>query len=407
MKKLLIMLVSVITILSFTSIVMAKPFENFYDYQTEDGTFEYYLEPSEYMQSVFIPMDKDWYRHTIVLIEDNGVSVYHKDSYNAYAEDGLKGGWLFTIGACVNSDFQNLPSFEYIGFDDETAMNYYAELPTDYQGYEKDESIKAEYNKLWSGVRDVIANIRIGTDSEDVVPVETENIVSIGGSDSNDPITEQKKIFESGDYAYTLNNDGKSVTIVDYLVDKDDTEAKIPTEIDGHTVTEIGPQAFTYKKMKNVYIPDTIKVIGDRAFEYSIITDTLVIPERVKLCSRSFSDSRLPSTLILPNNVDIDECAFSYCDTIKEVYIGSDSVIHSRAFGYCDNLEKVVFYSRCSLKTKAFEYCENIQTVIFNGFIDVEEDTFSYCGDIDFIVSKNREKTTDEKFVSKDVITRG
>ena len=40
-------------------------------------------------------------------------------------------------------------------------MNYYAELPTDYQAYMGDASIQAEYDALWSQVKDVIAGIRM------------------------------------------------------------------------------------------------------------------------------------------------------------------------------------------------------------------------------------------------------
>ena len=388
MKKIMITLLSVSAALFFATAVWAGPFEHFYDYQNPDGTYAYYLETGEHMQSVFITLDKDWYRHTRVLLEDGGASFYHRDSYKAYAEEGMKGGWLFTIGACVNSDFQDLPSFEYIGFDDENAMNYYAELPTDYQAYMGDDGIRAEYDELWAGVKDVISGISIGSKPDQV------------------KISETKEIIESGDYSYWVNDDGASATIAKYLADKDDTVAEIPSEIDGYQVTEIGPQAF-FKKMKSVIIPDTVKTVGQRAFEYSIITDTLEIPEDVRLCSRSFSDTMLPSVLTLPARVEIEDSAFGYCDTIEQVEIGPDCVVHGRAFGYCDKLEKVIIGEGSFLESRAFEYCKSLREVVFCGPVEMEEDAFSYCGDIEFTQLGEMGADQLESDSSADVVSYG
>ena len=136
----------------------AYAFEHYYDNKNADGTYSYYF----YDEDLFVTIDEEWYRNTRVVIGDSGASFYHEDSYEAYAAEGLNGGLLFTIGASVNTDFQELPRFEYIGFDEETVMNYYAVLPTDYQAYTGDESIRAEYDTLWAGVSDVIAGIRLG-----------------------------------------------------------------------------------------------------------------------------------------------------------------------------------------------------------------------------------------------------
>ena len=131
-------------------------FSDFYDYENPDGTYSYY-----FMQGVFVTMNKDWYQKTMVIPDEHGATFYHKASYYAWQEQGLTGGRLFTISASVNTDFQNLPSFEYIGFDEEEVMNYFAILPTDYQAYADDESIRSEYDSLWAGVKDVIAGITL------------------------------------------------------------------------------------------------------------------------------------------------------------------------------------------------------------------------------------------------------
>lgn len=95
------------------------------------------------------------------------MSFYHKGSYDAYNAEGMKGGLLLTIGASVNTDFQNLPDLVFLGFDAEEALNYYATRPTDYQAYVGDEAIRAEYDALNSDVDDVIAGVQFSFESTD------------------------------------------------------------------------------------------------------------------------------------------------------------------------------------------------------------------------------------------------
>ena len=150
---------ALLTMLFMTGAVLsasAGVFENYNDYENEDGTYSYY-----FMQGVTVTMDQEWYQNTRVIIDEDGAGFYHTDSYEKYQEEGMTGGLLFTIGASVNSDFQELPSFRYIGFDEAQMMNYYAQLPSDYQAYMEDEEIKAEYDALWAGVEDVIAGISL------------------------------------------------------------------------------------------------------------------------------------------------------------------------------------------------------------------------------------------------------
>jgi len=153
-----------VLVLAFSVMVYADVFDDFYDYENPDGTYSYY-----FTQGVTVTLDEDWYQKTMVIAGEEGATFYHKASYEAYEKKGYEGGRLFTIGASVNTDFQKLPSFAYIGFDEEEAMNYFAVLPTDYQGYAEDESVRAEYDALWAGVKDVIAGIKLDGAAENAV----------------------------------------------------------------------------------------------------------------------------------------------------------------------------------------------------------------------------------------------
>lgn len=159
MKKWIMALITLAAGIAVSSAAWAGVFDNYVDYLNPDGTYSYYFD-----QGVLVTLDGNWYRNTFVKTGDRGATFYQKASYDAYAEEGLEGGRLFTIGASVNTAFSELPSFVYIGFDEDSCMNYYAELPTDYQAYTEDEAVRAGYDALWAEVRDVIAGIRIGNE---------------------------------------------------------------------------------------------------------------------------------------------------------------------------------------------------------------------------------------------------
>ena len=160
-----------------------------------------------------------------------------------------------------------------------------------------------------------------------------------------------------------------TITISDYI--GTDKEVEIPEEIDGYRVTDIGGQAFSYKKMKSLTFPSGIRSIGARAFEYCDI------PE-----------------VTMPAGTTVETCAFGYCDNLKKVLIGQDAVIKSRAFGYCDDLETVVCAAGSKLEEDTFEYCRNLKKVILCGDVEVDEDAFYDCDHAEMIRAEESEYET-------------
>ena len=88
---------------------------------------------------------------------------------------------------------------------------------------------------------------------------------------------DQTEFLTTGDYDYLINN--MEAAIVKYTGDAD--KVTIPSEINGCLVTEIGAEAFRYRKLKKVSVPGSIRRIGKQAFEYCEITDSLQLPENV------------------------------------------------------------------------------------------------------------------------------
>ena len=132
-------------------------FATYYDYQNSDGTYSYYFADC----GLTVTMNEQWYQATRVIVNEYGASFYQKASYDAYMKQGYEGGLLFSLGASVNTDFRNYPSFEYIGFNENDMMNYFAVFPTDYQAYIDDAGIRSEYDTLWAGVKDVVGSIQL------------------------------------------------------------------------------------------------------------------------------------------------------------------------------------------------------------------------------------------------------
>lgn len=368
MKKIWAVFLLAIAVTMMTGIcAQAGTFDGYWDFQQEDGSFAYGF------PRIKVAIDKTWYRNTKVVLSEGGMtaSFYHRASYRAFEKEGMTGGLLFTIGASVNTDFQDLPDVVFLGFDEEEAMNYYASLPTDYQAYAGDEKIRTEYDELFSSVEDVLAGVLIKGSEKYRELHEAEK-------SEQDPTA----YFTSGDYYYSVH-DG-TAAIVKY--NGSNGEIEIPSEIDGYPVTEIGAAAFWGKETKDLIIPTSITRIGERAFEYCKITDSLVLPENSTIAYEAFSDARgLPEAITIPAGVVVEEEAFSYCDTITKAVIGPGVLVRSRAFIYCDGLQEVFCGEGSHLEKKAFEYCAELTRVFAGGTVEIEEDAFLFCNDPEIV----------------------
>lgn len=85
---------------------------------------------------------------------------------------------------------------------------------------------------------------------------------------------------ENGDYTYTVNEDGNSVTITKYT--GEGGEVNIPSEIDGKKVTSIGGYAFYgCSSLTNVTIPDSVTSISSGTFAGCSSLTSVIIPDSV------------------------------------------------------------------------------------------------------------------------------
>ena len=89
-----------------------------------------------------------------------------------------------------------------------------------------------------------------------------------------------KNILEHGDFCFYLNEKGEAC-IENYL--GSDSELRIPEMLDGHTVTQIIMRAFkNEKKIKTLFIPETVEVISDEAFVGCVNLEEIIVDKNNK-----------------------------------------------------------------------------------------------------------------------------
>ena len=107
-----------------------------------DGSLIYYFEEGSYP---FLLTG----RGNEIVTTDNSAAFYHKASHEKWQEKyGEDGGKLFTLSCTINHDFSELPDFTYIGFSEDSVMNYFMIFPTDFQAYTEDEAVAAEFQQM-------------------------------------------------------------------------------------------------------------------------------------------------------------------------------------------------------------------------------------------------------------------
>lgn len=188
-----------------------------------------------------------------------------------------------------------------------------------------------------------------------------------------------------GDYEYSVNKDGNSVTILKY--NGDGEEVIIPEKINGKAVAGIEDTAFlSYEKLKNVLIPKSVTYIGINPFEgCTNLEEIQVETGNVKYDSREGCNAVIETasgTLIsgckntvIPESVStIGDCAFGGCKELKSIII-PESVINIswEAFDSCSGLTKLKIPSSVKkIGDEAFSGCDGLESII----VDTENKTY-------------------------------
>lgn len=146
-----------------------------------------------------------------------------------------------------------------------------------------------------------------------------------------------------GDYSYTVNEDGETVTIIKYT--GTDAEVEIPGTLGGKTVTAIGEEVFyECKSITSVIMPNTITEIGETAFGYCTSLISVTIPDSVTIIDHgAFRNCVSLIYVTIPENVRIiGMSAFMYCESLISVTIPNSVIsIGSTPFWGCKSLKEI------------------------------------------------------------------
>ena len=198
-----------------------------------------------------------------------------------------------------------------------------------------------------------------------------------------------------GDWTYSVNADGETVTITKY--NGTDDIVDIPTTLGGKTVTKIGESAFeNCKSLTSVTIPNGLTTIGSRAFCNCTLLTSVTIPEGVTTIARnSFSGTSLTSVSIPDSVTTIGDGAFSECTSLENITVGENNTNYSSINGVLFNSDKseLVFYpvgkkdksytipnSVTTIGLCAFANCKFLTSVVIpNSVITIGIDAFYGC----------------------------
>ena len=203
--------------------------------------------------------------------------------------------------------------------------------------------------------------------------------------------------FTDGNLRYTVNADGKSVTVSgtsgkptqlniessisdkdkNYTVTKIATwafnECNTLTEVTlPNTVDEIGYQAFfKCSNLTNVTIPEGVKKIGQAAFYGCSQLTSITIPGTITNMDQAFSGNTALSHVTLTNGIsNISNMAFKGCTGLTEIKVPiSVEQICPGAFNGCTNLKRVLLEKNIkTINVNAFKDCTNLSDVKYNGY---------------------------------------
>lgn len=166
-----------------------------------------------------------------------------------------------------------------------------------------------------------------------------------------------------GNYKYTINEDGVSVTITG-TVDAPQGDITIPGELDGKTVTVLGKSAFARNNaITSVSIPDTVRTIGEGAFSDCSNLASVKFPEElVTLNERAFHKTGITGTLTLPGKVTtVGVSAFETTKITKLVLPDSLTTLSLSSFAFNTSLSEITWPDNENFKVvQGFQGCTSL-----------------------------------------------
>ena len=173
--------------------------------------------------------------------------------------------------------------------------------------------------------------------------------------------------------------------------DRSVTEAVIPAEIGGVSVTGIGSCAFREcTSLINITIPDSITTIGSSAFSGCTSLPSIAIPNGVTMIKHdTFYNCSKLAVVSLPVSITcIEEWAFGYCASLASITIPYGvTTIEYDAFRNCYRLTSIIIPESVSdIGVLAFSGCSSLASAIIpDSVTSIGSSAFSSCNSLSTI----------------------
>ncbi len=174
-----------------------------------------------------------------------------------------------------------------------------------------EEETKKETNVLLANS----AEFALNQHAEDTA-VEEKNWTGDDNTYTDDNGTNWKYVYsrnyivsdDDSNYLYKELADGTIAIIFDPVAEDVNGEVKIPSKLDGKTVSKIDAYAFYCRiDITGIRIPDSVKVVGYRAFAYCSAIERIVIGSGVEKFNQQATDGFRPVICFTGTEADADK----------------------------------------------------------------------------------------------------
>ncbi|MGN1403074.1 MAG: leucine-rich repeat domain-containing protein [Ruminococcus sp.] len=237
---------------------------------------------------------------------------------------------------------------------------------------------------------------------------------SVIDADSLDEDSSEEVTYTSGDFEYTLTEDGNA-SISRYV--GSDTEVTIPTQLDSYTVTDLGGGCFAQiTSIVSVTLPETLETVQDSCFFGCSSLETIAVEDGndafavadgvlfsadgrdlilyppaaaetsytvpdgvVEIWSSAFAQTSLTSVTFPDSLLYVDDWAFAWASLDSLELPDSVTEMGQYAFAYCTRLTEVTLPASLELiEAAAFAGCSNLEKVeLPDGLSEVQMAAFA------------------------------
>lgn len=182
--------------------------------------------------------------------------------------------------------------------------------------------------------------------------------------------------------AFKTNQTGETITGT-WFNEKNDI--KIPTIINGITITNIGDSAFeNHRNLQNLILPGQLITIGNSAFKQCENLTMINIPNTVgRINSNAFKNCTSLQNIVLSHNLSsIGDSAFENCQSLQNITLPNYlTSIGDSVFKGCTNLANINIPNYVTdIGNSVFENCQNLQNITLPNYLkDIGNSAFKGC----------------------------